>query len=188
MRHFDFKALAELEQAARDAGAAHLEFEHDPERVKSILARKVRIGEFTLGNSIAVHPMEGCDGDLDGKPGELTWRRYRRFAAGGAKLIWFEATAVRGEGRANPRQLWLRPETMPDFARLLETVRREHAEHHDTSDDLLDVLQLTHSGRYSVPRRIIACPQSRHRQEDGPSAGLPGHLRRRFGATRGRLR
>ena len=38
-------------------------------------------------------------------PGELTFRRYRRFGAGGAKLIWGEAAAVVPEGRANPRQL-----------------------------------------------------------------------------------
>ncbi len=48
-------------------------------------------------------------------------------------------------------------------------MRREHAEHHDTSDDLLDVLQLTHSGRYSVPRRIIAC----HNPALDKKTGLP---------------
>ena len=157
MRHFTYRTLAELEQAASVAGAAHVQFEHNPENVKAALARKVRVGGLTLGNSIAIHPMEGCDGTLDGRPGDLTWRRYRRFASGGAKLIWFEATAVRAEGRANPRQLWLHPDTMPDFAKLLETVRREHEHCFGTAGDLLEVLQLTHSGRYSVPRRVIVC-------------------------------
>ena len=53
--------------------------------------------------------MEGCDAELDGSPGELTFRRFRRFGAGGAKLIWGEACAVVPEGRANPRQLVINP-------------------------------------------------------------------------------
>ena len=57
--------------------------------------------------------MEGCDGTLDGQPGELTLRRYRRFGAGGAKLIWGEAAAVVEEGRANPRQLLVNESTCP---------------------------------------------------------------------------
>ena len=155
MRHFQFKNLSELRQCAESVGALHVGFEEHPERVKEILARKVDVGGFTLGNSIAIHPMEGCDGTLDGRPGDLTWRRYRRFASGGAKLIWFEATAVRADGRANSRQLWMNPANMPHFARLLETARQEHEQCFGTSDDLLEVLQLTHSGRYSVPRRVI---------------------------------
>jgi 2,4-dienoyl-CoA reductase-like NADH-dependent reductase (Old Yellow Enzyme family) len=157
MRHFHFKNLSELEDCAREVGATHVGFEHDPERIKAVLARKVSIGSFTLGNSIAIHPMEGCDGTPDGRPGDLTWRRYRRFASGGAKLLWFEATAVCGGGRANTRQLWLHPASMPDFARLLETTRREHVQCFGSADDLLEVLQLAHSGRYSVPERTVVC-------------------------------
>jgi hypothetical protein len=127
MRHFTFKTLDELDQAARRLGAASVGFEHDAGQVRAALGRAVRVGPMTVGNAIAIHPMEGCDATPEGAPGELTWRRYRRFAEGGAKLIWFEATAVSGGARANPRQLWLRPETMPEFARLLEMVRREHA-------------------------------------------------------------
>ena len=47
-----------------------------------------------FGNRLAIQPMEGCDGELDGSPGELTFRRFQRFGAGGAKLIWGEACAV----------------------------------------------------------------------------------------------
>ncbi len=156
MRLFNYNNLAELQRDAEARGAAHVRFEFDPERVKEILARPVRAGSFTIGNSIAIHPMEGCDGDLDGRPGELTWRRYHRFAAGGAKLIWFEATAVCPEGRANTRQVMLVRETRDAFARLLDEMRRVHREAWGRDDDLLIPLQLTHSGRYSHPRRIIA--------------------------------
>jgi 2,4-dienoyl-CoA reductase-like NADH-dependent reductase (Old Yellow Enzyme family) len=91
-----------------------------------------------------------------GRPGELTWRRYERFARGGAKLIWFEATAVREDGRANTRQLWITPHNVADFARLLARIRECTANIGARADDLLMPIQLTHSGRYSVPRRIIA--------------------------------
>jgi 2,4-dienoyl-CoA reductase-like NADH-dependent reductase (Old Yellow Enzyme family) len=156
MRHFTYQSLSELERDAEALGASHVRFEHDRDRIRETLARKVRVGDISVGNSIAIHPMEGCDSTPDGRPGELTWRRYKRFAAGGAKLIWFEATAVRQDGRANTRQLWLHRETAGDFARLLELIRRVHREHYGTADDLLLPVQLTHSGRYSVPRRIIA--------------------------------
>ncbi|GAJ09003.1 unnamed protein product, partial [marine sediment metagenome] len=68
----------------------------------SILAEPVKTGRLVIPNSLAVHPMEGCDGDSQGRPSKLTLRRYERFAAGGAGLLWVEATAVVPEGRANP--------------------------------------------------------------------------------------
>jgi 2,4-dienoyl-CoA reductase-like NADH-dependent reductase (Old Yellow Enzyme family) len=156
MRHFVYKTLDELRRAAEETGATHVRFAADPEEVRRVLARSVRVGAATVGNSIAIQPMEGCDGTLDGSPGELTWRRYERFARGGAKLIWFEATAVREDGRANTRQLWITPQNVGDFARLLARIRGQHCEHWGSADDLLVPIQLTHSGRYSVPRRVIA--------------------------------
>jgi 2,4-dienoyl-CoA reductase-like NADH-dependent reductase (Old Yellow Enzyme family) len=156
MKHFTYQSLDDLRHAAREFGAGHVLFEADASRVREVLARPVRVGPFTVGNSIAIHPMEGCDGTPDGRPDELTWRRYERFARGGAKLVWFEATAVREDGRANARQLWITSENAGDFARLLETIRRLHREVNGTADDLLIPIQLTHSGRYSYARRIIA--------------------------------
>lgn len=113
------------------------------------LAQAVAIGDRMAGNRMAVHPMEGCDGTPDGRPGDLTFRRWRRFGEGGAKLIWGEATAVSPEGRANPRQLLLNETTAPDLRRLLEETRKAHRRRFGRSDDLLIGLQLTHSGRWS---------------------------------------
>jgi len=86
----------------------------------------------------------------------LTFRRYVRFGAGGAKLIWGEATAVTEDGRANPRQLHLNKKTAPDFERLLVACRQAHREAFGADDDLVVGLQLTHSGRYSYCRPLIA--------------------------------
>ena len=68
----------------------------------SPLFRPVQVGPHRLGNSLCIQPMEGCDCTLDGRPDELTRRRYRRAGDGGAKLIWGEAAAVVEEGRADP--------------------------------------------------------------------------------------
>ena len=156
MRHFTYKSLAELAAAAQSLGAKNVSFVEDKERVRAALARSVRVGSVTVGNSMAIHPMEGCDGTADGRPGELTWRRYERFARGGAKLIWFEATAIRQDGRANARQLFLNPATRDDFARLLERVHTLHREAYGSTDDLLIPVQLTVSGRYAYPKKTIA--------------------------------
>src|SRR6478752_5865592 len=59
-----------------------------------------------VGNRFAILPMEGWDGTTDGRPSELTLRRWERFGISGAKLIWGgEAVAVRPDGRANANQL-----------------------------------------------------------------------------------
>ena len=63
-------------------------------RELSSLFRPATVGGRTVGNRLAIQPMEGCDAELDGSPGALTFRRFRRFGAGGAKLIWGEACAV----------------------------------------------------------------------------------------------
>src|SRR5437899_738960 len=114
------------------------------------------IQTLRVGNRLCIQPMEGCDGTLDGRPDELTLRRYRRFGAGGAKLIWGEATAVIEEGRANPRQLLINEQTAPDLERMLRECRQAHRQAFGSDDDLVVGLQLTHSGRYSYRRPLIA--------------------------------
>lgn len=105
-----------------------------------------------IGNRFSVLPMEGWDGTADGRPTELTLRRWERFGLSGAKLIWGgEATAVRRDGRANPNQLMINPDTLADLVKLRETLVAAHAAHFDTTDDLLIGLQLTHSGRFARP-------------------------------------
>ncbi len=115
----------------------------------SVLASPISLGAHMLANRICYQPMEGCDGTRDGAPDELTIRRYLRFAEGGAGLIWFEATAIVPEGRANPRQLYLTEENAPAFASLVEKIKSVCLE----KNGFLPVVvcQLTHSGRWSKP-------------------------------------
>lgn len=118
----------------------------------SPLAQPFDLGTQVIGNRFAVLPMEGWDAGTDGKPTDLVERRWQRFGLSGAKLIWgCEATAVRPDGRANPHQLMILPDTVGDVARLRETLVATHETHFGRSDDLLVGLQLTHSGRFARP-------------------------------------
>src|SRR4051812_11901375 len=118
----------------------------------SPLLLPVTVDGLTIGNRIAIHPMEGWDGTADGKPTEPTFRRWRRFGASGAKLIWGgEAVAVRHDGRANPNQLVATPQNTTDLAKLREGLVEEHKLVAGSAEGLVLGLQLTHSGRYSVP-------------------------------------
>ena len=117
-----------------------------------VLAQPMKILERPVPNRLVVHPMEGCDGHpKDGSPTELTYRRYRRFAEGGAGVIWVEATAVVPEGRANPRQLWINENSAEAFKRIVRTIRNAARDVHGHPQKPLLVLQLTHSGRQSNP-------------------------------------
>jgi 2,4-dienoyl-CoA reductase-like NADH-dependent reductase (Old Yellow Enzyme family) len=114
-------------------------------------------GSRTIGNRFAILPMEGWDGTIDGRPTELVTRRWHRFGASGAKLIWGgEAVAVCDAGRANPNQLRIGPDTVDDIARLRTGLVDEHRKRFGTTDDLVVGLQLTHSGRFSRPAGPVA--------------------------------
>ena len=52
----------------------------------SVLFTPQQVGSRTAANRIAFEPMEGTDGTADGAPGELTRRRYLRFAEAGPGL------------------------------------------------------------------------------------------------------
>ncbi len=150
-RFFKYKSTADL-IAENERLGLDLRFSDD----LAPLFEPLRIGERNVGNRWCIHPMEGCDGEPDGTPGELTFRRYRRFGSGGAKLIWGEACAVSESGKANPRQISLNEQTRGAFAKLVDETRRAHRESVGDDANLLFGLQLTHSGRYSYPNPLIA--------------------------------
>jgi len=122
---------------------------HGPE---SPLGQELHRDKVHLGNRFAIQPMEGWDGTTEGRPTELTFRRWRRFGASGAKLIWGgEAVAVCHAGRANPNQLAINKHSQSDLRNLRETIVEEHERATGSTTHLLVGLQLTHSGRYSQP-------------------------------------
>jgi len=144
---FKFKSGEALVDKAKALGYS-LPYQDDI----SPLFYPVTIGNFEVPNRLAVQPMEGFDSMPDGSPGDLTFRRYQRYASGGSGLIWFEATAVSEEGRSNPRQLWLHETNVDEFKRLVEKTRKAAFDSFGQHHEPFLVLQLTHSGRFSRPR------------------------------------
>ena len=149
--YFKFKTLSDIKAASRQLNL-DLRFSED----LSPLFEPVAFGPLRAGNRLCIQPMEGCDGTLDGRPDELTYRRYQRFGGGGAKLIWGEATAVLEEARANARQLLINDQTAGHLERMLKECKKAHRDRFGKDDDLLVGLQLTHSGRYSYRRPLLA--------------------------------
>jgi len=119
---------------------------------QSPLGASLQAGPFTIGNRFAIQPMEGWDGEADGRPSDNTIRRWRNFGLSGAKLIWGgEAVAVRHDGRANPNQLVMTAGNQAGIAALRETLVAAHREAMGTDEGLVVGLQLTHSGRFCKP-------------------------------------
>lgn len=147
---YNFSSMAELEAIISREG-----YDIPTTRNTSSLSRTIDIdaGEkkYTLKNSISVHPMEGFDGEEDGSPSSLTRRRYLRFAASGASLLWSEAIAVVPEGRTSDHQLMITPDNVDEFASMIAEVKK--------ITDAPIIAQLTHSGRFSknkfTPHPII---------------------------------
>ena len=156
MKHekFSYNSLEEVSAKIKE-----LDVELPISENVSLLKEDIKIGSVTASNRLAIQPMEGCDGLLDGTPAPLTLRRYDRFAQSGAGMIWSEAVAVVPEGRANPRQLMITKDNLDTFKRMVDQTK-------ETSRKLfgftpLMIMQETHSGRYSKPygssAPIIAC-------------------------------
>jgi 2,4-dienoyl-CoA reductase-like NADH-dependent reductase (Old Yellow Enzyme family) len=149
-----FRTVGALEDRLRLLG---LELPVDPvvdPAPESALARPFRWRGRDVGNRWCILPMEGWDGTADGRPTDLTTRRWTRFGESGAKLIWGgEAVAVVPEGRANPNQLLASPATRGDLARLRDELVAAHRRRFGRDDDLVVGLQLTHSGRFCRPER-----------------------------------
>jgi len=141
---FNYSSLKELQ-----ADLSKFDFELPLTENTEILSQEIKIEDSIIPNRIAIHPMEGADANDDGTPSELTRRRYKRFANGGAGLIWMEAIAVDDAGRANKSQLYLKEENLAEFKYLIELINKE------SRVNPYLVAQLTHSGRFGE-NNIIA--------------------------------
>lgn len=119
---------------------------------QSVLGQPMEVDGLSVGNRFCILPMEGWDGTADGKPTDLTRRRWKNFGISGAKWMWGgEAVAVRRDGRANPNQLIINDANLADIESLRTDLTDAHADRFGRTDDLLVGLQLTHSGRWARP-------------------------------------
>jgi len=120
-----------------------------------ILKQEIKVKGLKISNGLAIHPMEGADANDDGTPSKLTERRYKRFARGGAGLIWMEAVAVNNDGRANKDQLFLNQENLNSFKKLIDLIKTEAAAVNGKDHNPYLVAQLTHAGRFGENKNII---------------------------------
>jgi NADPH2 dehydrogenase len=140
-------------RAYLDAAGIELPFDDDVRSGPDApLAQPFSVGGRTVGNRFAILPMEGWDNTHDGKPTDLTRRRWQRWGASGAKLIFgAEAMAVRPDGRGSPVQLMMIESNLGEISELRALLVRSHEERFSTAEDLLVGVQLTHSGRVAHP-------------------------------------
>ncbi len=165
-QRFHYHAPEELK---RDAAALGIELPWTDDL--AVLGESVKIGDLTLANRFVAHPMEGFDSDDHGTPGPLSFRRYRRYAEGGAALIWFEATAVLWEARSNPGQLWINDGNVKVFAELVAATKKAARDLYGYEPVM--IVQLTHSGRYSKPAGIPKPLIAHHSAVLDPKHNLP---------------
>jgi 2,4-dienoyl-CoA reductase-like NADH-dependent reductase (Old Yellow Enzyme family) len=121
-------------------------------KIVSVLNNPLTFESVVIPNRIVFQPMEGCDCQIDGRPGPLTVAKYENAARSGCGLIWMEANAVCPEGRTNPGQMMLTRENLPDFKAFVASLRKIAEEECGTKPVI--ILQLTHSGRQSIKPMI----------------------------------
>src|SRR4030043_584076 len=107
-----------------------------------ILSSPIKIGKKTAPNRIVNQPMECNDGDASGSPTELTLRRYRTLAEGGAGIIVIESLTLAYESRARKNQLKISEENAKGLERLVKEMK-------EVNGKSLVLFQINHSGRIS---------------------------------------
>ncbi len=145
---FKYKTLRDLEIKIRELGL-EIPISND----LKVLKQNIKVDNRIIPNRLSIQPMEGFDANLDGSPGDLTYRRYERYAKGGIGLIWFEATAIKKNCQSNPHQLMLSKENSKKFEDLVSNTREicnKTLKELGFKHKCILILQLNHSGRYSV--------------------------------------
>ena len=97
------KSIEDFNAHTNDLGIELNAVEQTRIGAESPLGQSIEYKGRTIGNRWCVLPMEGWDCLPNGSPGELTERRWLRFARSGAKLLYgCEAAAVMKRAKATP--------------------------------------------------------------------------------------
>jgi 2,4-dienoyl-CoA reductase-like NADH-dependent reductase (Old Yellow Enzyme family) len=119
-----------------------------------MLPQPIKVGKRVAPNRIVNQPMECNDGDPSGKPTDLTFKRYRRLAEGGAGIIVVESMTITYESRSRKNQLKISEETAGDLERLVKEMK-------EINDKPLILFQINHSGSVSgadFSKVVSVCP------------------------------
>ena len=113
-----------------------------------MLNESLTIDGICVCNRVVFQPMEGCDCNEDGSPGELTIKKYIKAAKSGAGIIWLEASAVCPEGRTSCRQMRITENNVSVYKEFVKKLKNIGLEENGFEPIL--IIQLTHSGRQSM--------------------------------------
>jgi 2,4-dienoyl-CoA reductase-like NADH-dependent reductase (Old Yellow Enzyme family) len=149
-RCFDYKTLNALQDDIAELNA-DLPISED----LGILAEPIALYGKTIKNRLAIQPLEGFDATEEGTPSELTFRRYKRFSAGGAGLIWFESSSTSSKNKTSRWQCQITDKNLPVYRQLLNEIRG------NASDGVPPFMigQISDNGRNAVSdngKRMIA--------------------------------
>lgn len=154
LKPFKFNQMNTVKDFETTMSAAGLPFPVD-ESV-DVLFEPIQLGNKTIPNRICLQPCEGFDGKPDGSPSELDFRRYKRYAGGGAGMLWYESIAISEDGRCNPLQMVIRPSTVAEIKRMVDEANEVAIENFGRRP--YNILQLTHSGRRSNDKNWKSTP------------------------------
>ena len=154
LKPFKFNQMNTPKDFEETMKAAGLPFPVD-ENV-DILFDPIQLGGKTIPNRICLQPCEGFDGNPDGSPSELDFRRYKRYAEGGAGMLWYESIAISEDGRCNPLQMVIRPSTVAEINRMVDESNEAAVAKFGRRP--YNILQLTHSGRRSNDKNWQSTP------------------------------
>jgi len=107
-----------------------------------MISKPIPVGNKTAPNRIVFQPMECNDADASGDPSELSIKRYRRFAEGGAGIIFTESVTLTSESRARKSQMAITEKNAEGLAGLVKSMR-------EVNSESLILFQLNQSGRLS---------------------------------------
>lgn len=107
-----------------------------------MISTPIRIGKKEAPNRIVFQPMECNDADASGDPSDLSIKRYRRFAEGGAGIIFTESMTITSESRARKSQLSITEQNAKGLERLVSKMR-------EVNGNSLVLFQLNQSGQLS---------------------------------------
>jgi len=137
-RPFDYKTLDDLKKDIDTMG-----LDLPLSKNLDLLRQPIEVYGKKIKNRLAIQPMEGFDGNFDGTPSDLTMRRYRRYSAGGAGLIWMESISTTNTAKTCPRMSGIREHNVYVFQHIILEIKECAAD----GVPPFVVGQLTHCGR-----------------------------------------
>ena len=111
---------------------------------KEILLSPIKVGTHTSVNRFFVQPMECTDGDREGNPSDLTYKRYENLFKGEAGIVCLEAITITDKNRSRLNQLFIMPQNQPALTKFVAQLKK-------INPKTIFLFQLTHSGELSNP-------------------------------------